>query len=201
MIITEIRAQRSKKNRYNLYTEDGFLISLWDETIVKNSVKEGTELSEELFKKLKEEDTLKYAKELSFKYVTYSPRTEKQLLKKLENSGIDGESARIAADMMKEDGYINDAAYAREYAASCLKKYSPYVVVSRLTADGVDEKTARAAVDEANSRDNIKALFEKYERKYSALEPRMKKKRISEALARRGFSWSDMEFLFGYEED
>ena len=64
MMITEINPQKRRKDRYNLYCEEGFLLSLSDETIVKNSIKKGADLSSALIEKLRREDTLKYAKEM-----------------------------------------------------------------------------------------------------------------------------------------
>ena len=193
MIITEIRVQKNRKNRYNLYTEDGFALSLSDETIVKNSIKTGSVISDELFEKLKEEDTFKFAKEVSFKYVTYCPRTEKQLLKKLASCGIDEQTANRAAKIMKEYGYINDRTFAYEYSKSYLKKYSAKIVVSKLIAEGVDERIAKEVVDKQDQKSGLKLLIEKYEKKYSSLEPKMKKKKICESLMRRGFGWSQIE--------
>lgn len=203
MIITEIRPQKNSKNRYNIYTEDGFILSLSDETIVKNSVKTGKDISEELLDKLKEEDTFKFAKEVSFKYLTYCPRTEKQLLKKLSSCGVDEQTAMKAAKVMKEYGYINDRAFAEEYAKSYLKKYGSKIVFSRLIAEGVDESTAREILDGSDQTEEIKALMEKYEKKYSSLEPKMRKKKVCEALMRRGFTWSQIESAadFGAWED
>ena len=67
MIITEISQQRRRQDRYNLYCDEGFIMSLSDETIVKNGIKKGMELEGELIERLRREDTFKYAKEPGMK--------------------------------------------------------------------------------------------------------------------------------------
>ena len=196
MIITQIQPQKKHKKRYNIYTEDGFVCSLSDETIVKNKIKTGYNLSDAQLKQFKEEDTFLYAKELSFRYISRATHTQKQLYNKLCQAGIDNGSAQAAVNMMKEYGYIDDTAYAYAYANVYLKRYSPYVVISRLVAEGIDEQTAKSIVNERYSKDLIKDLFLKYKKKYAALDPPLKKKRICDALARRGYSWSEISDLF-----
>ena len=80
MIITDITRQRRKQNRYNLFSEDGFVMSLSDETIVKNGVKTGIDLSGEQLERLRMEDTLKYAKELAAAYVSRGLKTRREVM-------------------------------------------------------------------------------------------------------------------------
>ncbi len=198
--ITEISEQKRKKGRYNVYTDDGFLLSLSDETIVKNSIKRGSELTEEQLNALREEDTFKYAKELSFKYAAGAMRSEKQIKAHLLRCGVDADTADRAVETMREYGYADDERFAREYAKGYLRKYSAYVVTQRLLAEGISAKTAAEAVKEADDAENLTALFGKYARKYEKDEPLKRKKHICDALARRGFSWSEISGFFDGDE-
>lgn len=199
-IITAITQQKRCKTRYNIMTDDGFLMSLADETIVKNNLKVGSELSGELIATLKQEDTLKYAKELSLKYVTYAPRSRRQLMEHLESRGIDPESIAGVCAFMEEYGYLDDARYARLYAESYLKKYSPYLVKQRLMREGVAESIAENAVAELASDAPLRTLFEKLQEKYRSEEPLKRKKKICDALARRGYRWGEIAPLFHDDE-
>jgi len=77
MIVMEIRAQKRRKNRYNIYDEDGFFMSLADETIVRYGIKPGVEIDAEVLEELRAEDTYKYANELAAQYLSYAPRSKK----------------------------------------------------------------------------------------------------------------------------
>ena len=191
-LITQIRPGKHKKGRYNLYTEDGFLLSLSDEIIVSHSIKEGTELSEELLHMLKEADTFRYAKDLAFSYVTYAPRSKSQLRKHLLEKDIDETIAQKTIALMEEYRYINDDNFAQQYAASYLKKYSPYVVLMRLKQAGVSEQTAKSAIEAAHNAQYIRDIFENISKKYASLEPQKRRGKIAQAMARRGFSWPEI---------
>jgi len=200
-IITEITQQKRRKTRYNIHTEEGFLLALSDESVVRHHLKVGSTISSDLLEELREEDSLKYAKELAFKYVTYSPRSEKQLLKHLGQKEIDPTCAAEACRIMKEYGYINDESYARQYAEAYLKKYSPYLVKQRLIAEGISKEIAENAVADADPKDQLKELYDKLCRKHEKEEPLKRKKKICDALARRGFSWSEISPLFRDNDD
>jgi len=181
-------------------TEEGFLLSLSDESIVRHSLKAGKTLSEELLAELKQEDTLKYAKELSLKYVTYAPRSRQQLIKHLTQKEIDSDIIEKACAFMEEYGYINDERYAQQYADCYLKKYSPYVVKQRLIGEGVSASAAEAAVSDFDTSEPLRTMFEKLENKYKSEEPLKRKKKICDALARRGYRWSEIAPLFHDDE-
>ena len=199
-VITAITQQKRSTTRYNIMTEEGFLLSLSDESIVRHSLKIGTELSVDLLEELRREDTLKFAKELSLKFVTYAPRSRKQLENHLTQRGIDPESIAGACAFMEEYGYLNDESYARQYADAYLKKYSPYVVKQRLLHEGISEELADAALADRETAHTLQAMFEKLERKYQNEEPIKRKKKICDALARRGYRWSEISFLFHDDE-
>lgn len=198
--ITEITQQRRKKTRYNIYTDAGFLCALSDESIVRHHLKTGGTISEELFRTLREEDALKYAKELALHYVSYAPRSKKQLLKHLAAKEIDPACAEGACRAMEYYGYIDDESFARQYAQSYLKKYSPALVKQRLIAEGVEKEIAESVVADADNTAQLQALFEKLSQKHANEEPLKRKKKICDALARRGYRYAEIAPLFHDDE-
>lgn len=203
MIITEISIQKRRRDRYNLYGDEGFIISLSDETIVKNSIKKGMELSSELLEELRKEDTLKYAKELAASFISYSPKTRAQVIKHLEDKGIDQVSSKQAADMLEEYRYIDDEQYAKEYAKIYSNKLGSRMIKQKLIQKGISAEAAQAAANENKEAqlDAGKKICEKYEKKYAALEKFERNKRIYAALIRKGFSYEEASLLVKDDED
>lgn len=195
-IITEITEQKKRKNRYNLYTEDGFFMSLSDETLYKYNLKPGAELSGELIKELREYDTLKYANELSIAYISYKPRTAKKLKEHLLKKGIDEESALSSIEIMRQYNYIDDESFARAYAAEYLKKYSPKMVKMRLINEGVAADTANDVLEEFSDENDetLKNTFDTLCKKYST-PPEKQKQRVYQAMIRKGYSYYDFSDL------
>lgn len=197
MIVTEIRAQKRRKNRYNIYDEDGFFMSLADETIVRYGIKPGVEIDADLLEELRAEDTYKYANELAAQYLSYAPRSKKQLKDHLAKKGIDEHSIERTAELMESYGYINDEAYAKEYAAAYEQKLSPVAISYKLRSKGISKETAEAIAAETDSDAAARAVMKKLSRKFKNDEKR--KERLMQALMRRGFSYGD--FADNYSED
>lgn len=173
--IQEISPQKRKKDRYNIYTDDGFLMSLSAETIVREKLKEGSVLSDETIARLKEEDTYVYAKELAANYLSYSPRTKKRLTDYLTGKGIDRQTAERAAELMERYGYIDDGAYAREMIRCYSSKLGKRAIRNKLLQNGVESALADAALEqlpEEDERESAQRLVEKLREKYKDLPPR-----------------------------
>ncbi len=201
--ITEISRQKKKENRYNLYCEDGFLLSLSDETIVKNGIKKGSTLTREVLDALRAEDTVKYAKELSLNYISYSKRTQKEVLNYLEKKGIDEASANEALLMLKEYRYIDDEEYARLFFSEYIKKTGPAVIRQKLMLKGISPDICRKIAQESED-DGLscaKSVAEKYSKKYSGEPEPKKRQKIYAALLRKGFSYDVISKVINTEED
>lgn len=202
--IQEISPQKRKKDRYNIYTDDGFLMSLSAETIVREKLKEGSVLSDETIARLKEEDTYVYAKELAANYLSYSPRTKKRLTDYLTGKGIDRQTAERAAELMERYGYIDDGAYAREMIRCYSSKLGKRAIRNKLLQNGVESALADAALEqlpEEDERESAQRLVEKLREKYKDLSPQKQNQRIYGALMRKGFLYSTFGEFLNQDED
>lgn len=193
IIITDISRQQHRTDRYNLYTDSGFLLSLSDETIVKNSIKKGCELSQDKLNELRNEDTLKYAKELALNYISRSIKTRKEVITYLSNKGIDSASADTAANMLEGYGYLDDEAYAKEFSRVYSKKLGPKAIRSKLINKGISSSLADkySKTNSETQQDTAAALALKYAKKYANLPEIKRKQKIYAALVRKGFSYDD----------
>lgn len=100
----------------------------------------------------------------AIKYISYRPRSEKEIADKLIAKGFDRQTADAAIDRLKETGYINDANYAKALAGSRMrnKSWGPLKISADLKRRGLadsiikesiglirplEESTARNALD------------------------------------------------------
>ena len=97
------------------------------------------------------------------------------------------------ADRLIENKLIDDQKYAERYVER--KKLSPtgiYALRRSLRAKGIDEETAEAAVedlDDEQQQTQATILAQRLMRRYEGLPAREARAKLSQALARRGFSW------------
>lgn len=201
--VTELQPQKRKKNRFNIITDEGYLLSLSAETIVKHHIRAGMILEEELLEKLRQEDTRKYAKELAADYLGYAPRTRSQVRSHLLRKGIDAESAEAALATMEEYGYIDDAAYAREFARCYSAKLGAAAIRSKLMEKGISREVIDASVEFSREaeREAAAGLVAKLREKYDSLPKEKRRQRIYQALLRKGFSYGDAAELLRDGED
>ena len=187
--IIRISAQAKKKNRFNLYDDDGFLFSLSDETLLRYRLKEGSELSEELIKTLKEEDTQKYAKELAMAYIAHMPRTRLQVEQHLAKKGIDTQSIGVAVEALLRYEYIDDEAYVLEFVRSYGARLGRRMMEQKLRQRGVAQSVIdqHLFVEEESQIAVAKVLVEKTLAKNTQLPLFKQKRKVYDTLYRKGF--------------
>ena len=202
-IITDIKRQMRNKNRYNLYGEEGFFTSLSSETILKYNLTVDMEIDKAFLDRLRQEDTVKYAKELSIGYVCYSPRTRFQVEKHLAEKGIDKQSIAAAVAMLVEYGYINDAAYVEEFVRSYGNKLGERAMRLKLlergvTRDVIDESLCVSPEAEVGTATEIAG---KLMQRYLALPSQKRRQKVYAALLRRGFESDVIKQALGEGEE
>ena len=65
---------------------------------------------------LEREERLQHELELAFAFLGRRERTVVELCRCLERRGVDSDTARRAADVLVEQGYLDDARYAQRFA-------------------------------------------------------------------------------------
>ena len=111
--------------------------------------------------------------------------------------GNEASDAQAAADWLEDIGAVNDAAYAaslaRHYGG---RGYGPARVREELRRRGVDRALWDAALEEMpEAAEALDKLIRKTCR--GDLSDPREKKRVSDALLRRGFGWSEVRAAMG----
>ena len=120
-------------------------------------------------------------------------QTSGDLRRKLMRKGYVEPAAQAVVDRLVENGLIDDARYAERVAQGQLNKaVGAYAVRRKLMAKRLPEEAIEAAMEDFDSEQQAHACQEaarKLWRKYVALPRREGRAKLSQALARRGFSW------------
>lgn len=124
-------------------------------------------------------------------------QTRGDITRKLARKGFVLPAAEAAAARLCENGLIDDRRFAERIAQSQLKKpVGAYAVKRKLRAKQLSEENVEAAMegfDAEQQASACRAAAEKLWRKYSALPGREGRAKLSQALARRGFSWDSIQ--------
>ena len=71
----------------------------------------------------KKEQKIYLVKQTAFNFVSYKPRTEKQIRQKLRDKGYEKEEADLAIEFLIKFDFVDDAKYAKQFIADFLKTY------------------------------------------------------------------------------
>lgn len=127
----------------------------------------------------------------------YSARTEREIEKKLLAKGFLPDCVCAVLARLRESRLINDreiAMRAAEFASA--GKTGVYALKKKLRARGIRESDVEDALETISEEDQFaaaSAVAKKLMPRYEGRDPREVRAKLSQALARRGFSWSTIE--------
>ena len=205
--IERIEASKHKRGRVLVFLEGGSLLKITEQELLDFGLRKGDELDEETLRRLKKAAGVSDVKGTAAELIGKKAMSRASLERKLQEKGASEAEARYAAEWLEAIGAIDDAAYAAALVRHCGGKgYGPAKVREKLYEKGVPRELWEEAMEELGECD---ALIEQYlQKKLKGRRPDEKeKKRLIDALLRRGFSWGDVKRVFGrvldtyFEED
>ena len=120
-------------------------------------------------------------------------RTARELERALLNKGYVRPAVEAAVERLRENRLIDDARIAGRIAESSADKpVGVYALRRKLKAKGISDEDADAALeafDDDQQQAAARRAAEKLLKRYEGLPRREARAKLSQALARRGFSW------------
>lgn len=212
MKITKLEPSQRVKGRWLCHMEDGSLLRVTENEVVAFGLYAGVELSPARLEELGQAAGESGVKSKALDLIAHKPMSRKELVDKLtarpprKRDGTEREPAATpeqaaeVADWLEDLGYLNDAEYARTVARHySAKGYGERKIQDELFRRGVPRQYWPEAMEEAQEpEEGIDAFLEK---RFRGRTPDRKElKRASDALARRGYNWSEIrEGLNRYE--
>ena len=193
MKIERIEASRHKKGRVLVFLEDGACLRITEQELLDFGLRSGDELDDKTLQRLKEAAGVSNVKATAADLVGKRAMSRRDLERKLQNRGASETEARYAAEWMEAIGAINDADYAAVLARHCADLgYGPQRVREKLYEKGVPRELWDDALDALpDSAGQIDAFLERTLR--GRVPDQREKKRLCDALLRRGFSWPEVK--------
>ena len=197
MQITEIKPSQHKKGRFLVKLEDGNILRVTEEELLRFSLRAGLELDGQMLEALHASARKSAVRAEAANIIGGRPLSKRELTRRLVRKGADAEDAGAAADWLEDIGAVNDREYAallvRHYAG---KGYGRARIREEMRRRGVDRELWDEALEEMPEPDEIldQLIYKKCRGDLS--DPR-EKKRVSDALMRRGFAWSDIRAAMG----
>ena len=189
MRIERLEASRHKAGRVLIFLEDGTLLKGGEREILDFSLRAGDDLDDETLTRLKAACGTAGTKAKAADLINRRAMSRSDLEKKLREKGAGEGDIRYAAEWLEAIGALNDQDFAAMLARSCAQRfYGPARFREELRRHGVD----RALWEEAEALlPPEEELIESYLRAKVRTPPtdERERRRLSDSLARRGFSW------------
>jgi regulatory protein len=193
MRIDRLEWSKHKKGRALVFLEDGACLKITEQELLDFGLRAGDELDEAALARLKEAAGVSNVKATAADIIGKRAMSRHDLEKKLKEKGASEAEARYAAEWLEAIGAINDADYAALLARHCAGLgYGPQRVREKLYEKGVPKELWDDALDTLPpAEEQIDRFLESKLR--GRLPDEKEKKRLSDALSRRGFSWGDVK--------
>lgn len=192
MKITKIEKQKNNLKRYSVFIDDEFAFGIDEVDLLYYKLSENTQIDETKYNFILENVIYNKAKNKAVKYISYQPRTEKEITEKLKECEYSDNIICRVIETMKKYNYINDKEYAKNFLTSKLnlKGYGIFKISFDLKQKGISDDIINDIIENTELNENKRAL--------EVLEKKLRGKKISDYkekqklynfLLRRGFSY------------
>lgn len=175
-----------------MFLEDGTLLKVTEQELLDFGLRAGDELDEETLGRLKASASGSDAKARAAELIGRRAMSRRDLERKLTEKGASETEARYAAEWLEAIGALDDREYSALLVRHCAEKgYGPARYRDELYKHGVPRDLWEDAMSSApDPADMIAAYLQDRFRKGPPDE--RERRRAADALARRGFGWSDV---------
>ena len=193
MIIQELKPSKRVQGRWLLVLEDGGILRVGENEVIDFGLYTGKELSVDEAEALQDAARRSGLKEKTIELLSRKPMSRRETEQKLRSWEAGEEETAAICDRMEELGFLDDRAYAerlvRHYSA---KGCGVRKLKDELFRRGVPrEYWEQALLQAEDSGAAIDAFLAK--KLGGSMPDRKELKKISDALARRGFSWAEID--------
>ena len=193
MTLNKLSPSQRKKGRWLCYLEDGTLLRVGEREVVAFGLHSGMEIGEETLAALQEAARQSKTRDTALTLLTGRALSRKELERKLMERDVPEQEAVSTADWLAEIGLLNDEEYARQivrhYSA---KGYGARKLQDELYRRGIPRELWEDALEQQeDAAQLIDAFLAKKLGEDRQPDPKTIQ-RVSNALVRKGFSWSEI---------
>jgi len=192
-LITAIKPQKNKKS-FNIFVDGKFCFPLDAEAIMKAGLKVNQEITPEQKEKLIKESEIRGMMDKVFNFLSFRPRSQKEILDFLKRKKVGEETREMILAKLKDLEMIDDLAFSQWWLEQ-RKTFRPKgmeLLKLELRQKGISKEIIELVLGEKKEEDEsevARKLLEMKSNRWQNLSSLEYKKKASDFLLRRGFSW------------
>ena len=197
MRVERVEASKHKKGRVLVFLGDGACLKITEQELLDFGLRSGDDLGQEALGRLKEAAGVSNTRAAAADLIGKRAMSRRDLERKLQEKGASEAEARYAAEWLEAIGALNDA----EYAAALVRHYSgmgygPARVREKLYEKGIPRELWEDALEELPEEGGqVDAFLQSKLR--GRIPDKKEKRRLTNALLRRGFPWGEVRAAWG----
>jgi regulatory protein len=189
--ITALKIQKKNNNRVSVYLDHEYAFGL--SRIVAGWLEVGQQLSEEKIMELKAKDDVEVALQKALNFLSYRPRSEKEVRQnlKIKHGIIEEDIIDLIIERLKSGGLVDDSNFAELWVEN-RNEFRPRgsrALRTELRQKGIDEEIIALSLKDLDEDKLALKAARKQSRKYKQLEWDQFRKKLTGFLARRGFPY------------
>jgi len=188
--ITALVVQKRNPNRVNIYLDGEYAFGV--ARIVAAWLRVGAELDEKKIEQLQVEDARERAFQQAMLFLSYRARSESEIRQNLIKHEIPESVIDLTLERLRQDGLANDNEFAQAWVEnrSTFRPRSRRMLAMELRQKGLDDESMQSALKNVDDEPLAYEAAQKRATRFKDLEWSEFRKKLSEFLARRGFSYA-----------
>jgi len=193
--ISRIESQKKNQKRISVFLDGEFAFGLDQETFFRFGLKKGDILNKKKLNQILDSEKKIKVKNAALNFLSYRARSEKEIKDRLKRKGYSRKLIDEVISDLKRLNFLNDYQFALNWIKDRLdhKPRGEKLLRAELLKLGIKEEFIEKSLEEAYPKNNEKEIalgvLRKRKKRYENLESRLAKKRMSDFLLRRGFSY------------
>lgn len=187
--VTALVVQRKNPNRVNIHLDGEFAFGL--SRIVAAWLRVGQELSEEKIEQLVAEDGRERAFQQAMLFLSYRARSEAEIRQNLRKHEFPEPAIEQTLERLRQDGLANDDQFAQAWVENrnTFRPRSRRMMSMELKQKGLADEAIQSAIQTVDDEASAYEAARKRAARFKGLEWIDFRKKLSEFLARRGYSY------------
>lgn len=173
--------------------DSGEFLFLSMDLVIKFKISKNETINEQTLIQIKKEQRIFDAKRASLNYISYKPRTEKQVRDKLRSLGFSSSEIELCIKFLKEFNYLDDENFTEKYIRDNIKRKAlskkklSYDLMKKGISRDIIDKFINLLIKDEDDFENAKKKLDKVKYKLKSLNESEQKKYIYQYLLRQGF--------------
>ena len=189
--ITAMRAGKKRAKRVNMFLDGQFAFSLEAKVVAEEGLQVGQELSASQIEALAVSDKSDRCLNAAYRFLSYRPRSESELRERLYRRDFDGDSVEVVIARLKEQGLVDDVAFAQFWKDS-RETFSPrsqWLTRLELRQKGVPANIIDQVVGDVDDDDSAYRAASGKASRLPLSDYQSFRRRLGDYLKRRGFDY------------